>query len=467
MRRYLYALSIAIGLTLFLWQVISPAFSNHGHIALINIDGNINPTNSRYLSRSIKKATEENAVLMVVKLNTPGGMLSSTRDMVESLLSADVPVAVYVSPPGARAASAGTFITAAANFAVMAPGTNIGAASPVTGTGGDLPSTLEKKINEDTKALIRSIADARGRNSEALEATVTEARSYSASEAVELNVVNFIAPNMDELFLMLEGMEVDTAGGPKTLHLEGAETREIKRTLLEHFLGFVGNPNVALIFIAIGFGGLLLEMFTPGTLGPGIVGALFSGMAIAGMGQLPVSWVGVGFILMGALMVIVEFQIQETDYSILGFTGVVAFIIGLFLIFGGFFSTPDMPEPGSNARLWILCTVSGVILVVTFLFFQLLRPTQSVTGYVSDTGGEYSGQTGVATSDLAPSGTVMLDGVEWHATTDLSHTIRKGEEVQVVGVYGNTLKVSNTVVGVQASDGRKNVIGNLLKRVKN
>ena len=182
--------TLIIGLLLLLWNSASLAFSAGNYVAIVNIDGAIGPASARHLSRSIGQATETGAELAVIRLNTPGGLLSSTRDMVKSLLGAEIPVAVYVTPPGAQAASAGTFIAASANFAVMAPGTNIGAASPVAGGGEELSPTMAKKINEDTRAFIRSIADTRGRNAEALEETVTQARSYSASEAAELNVVD-------------------------------------------------------------------------------------------------------------------------------------------------------------------------------------------------------------------------------------------------------------------------------------
>ena len=214
------------------------------HVALVSIDGAIDRLSARFLSRGIRQASSSGAQLVVVTLDTPGGFLSSTRDMVVSMLSAEIPVAVYVSPPGARAASAGTFITAAANFAVMAPGTNIGAALPIAAGGADLPETLAKKINEDTRAFIRSIAVARGRNSQALEETVTIARSYSAAEAIELNVVDIIAADLADLLVQLDGRTAQTASGPVVLRTKNADVREIKRTLLEMFLGVLADPNL-------------------------------------------------------------------------------------------------------------------------------------------------------------------------------------------------------------------------------
>ena len=421
-------------------QFLPTALADDDYVGVITIDGGIDAISARYLARSIDKATEDKAEMVIVKIDTPGGFLSSTRDMVESILSAEIPVAVYVSPPGARAASAGTFITASANFAVMAPGTNIGAASPIAAGGKDLPETLAKKINEDTQAFIRSIADARGRNAQALEETVTQARSYSASEAVELNVVDFIASDLTDLLAQLDGRTVETLSGTVVLQTKGADIREIKRSLLDKFLSVVANPDLAFILLTVGGLGILAEFLTPGFIGPGVVGAIALALGFLGMGQLPVNWIGVGLILFA--MVLFFLEAQEPGIGIFGIGGIISFVLGAFLLFGGFFSTPDIAEPGSQVSLWIISVISGSMAAFLLLFLYATRPTGSSTGYFFSSEGALEGHQGVAVSNLTPSGTIIVEDQEWTATADPGVEIQKGEEVIVIGVYGSLLKVS-------------------------
>ena len=410
------------------------------HVALVSIDGAIDRLSARFLSRGIRQASSSGAQLVVVTLDTPGGFLSSTRDMVVSMLSAEIPVAVYVSPPGARAASAGTFITAAANFAVMAPGTNIGAASPIAAGGADLPETLAKKINEDTRAFIRSIAVARGRNSQALEETVTIARSYSAAEAIELNVVDIIAADLADLLVQLDGRTAQTASGPVVLRTKNADVREIKRTLLEMFLGVLADPNLAFVLLTIGGLGILAEFLTPGFIGPGVVGAIALALAFLGMGQLSVNWIGAGLILFA--MVLFFLEAQEAGIGIFGIGGVISFLPGAFLLFGGYFSTPDISEPGSGVSLWLIGGFGGGMGVVLATFLYLLRPTGSSTGDYSRSGQGPASQVAVVVSDLDPMGKVRIGEEEWDATTDLQGAIPEGEEVRVLEAYGGVLKVA-------------------------
>ena len=410
------------------------------HVALVSIDGAIDRLSARFLSRGIRQASSSGAQLVVVTLDTPGGFLSSTRDMVVSMLSAEIPVAVYVSPPGARAASAGTFITAAANFAVMAPGTNIGAASPIAAGGADLPETRAKKINEDTRAFIRSIAVARGRNSQALEETVTIARSYSAAEAIELNVVDIIAADLADLLVQLDGRTAQTASGPVVLRTKNADVREIKRTLLEMFLGVLADPNLAFVLLTIGGLGILAEFLTPGFIGPGVVGAIALALAFLGMGQLSVNWIGAGLILFA--MVLFFLEAQEAGIGIFGIGGVISFLLGAFLLFGGYFSTPDISEPGSGVSLWLIGGFGGGMGVVLATFLYLLRPTGSSTGDYSRSGQGPASQVAVVVSDLDPMGKVRIGEEEWDATTDLQGAIPEGEEVRVLEAYGGVLKVA-------------------------
>ena len=432
-------LSMSLGLFL-LWQTPSATQASSHHVALVEIDGAIDPVSARFLARSLDKAESEGAQMVVIQLDTPGGLLSSTRDMVEEILQGGIPVAVYVSPQGAHAASAGTFITAAANFAVMAPGTNIGAASPVASGGQDIPTTLAKKINEDTRAFIRSIAEARGRNSQALEETITKARSYTAREAVERRVVDFIASDMADLLNKLDGRSIDTVGGTRVLHTRGAEVRELKRTLLENFLGVVSNPDLAFVLLTIGGLGILIEFLSPGLLGPGIVGVIALALAFVGIGQLPVNWVGVGLVLFS--MVLFFLETQEPGWGIFGIGGLICFILGGFLLFGGLFASPDIDEPSFGVNLWVILGFGSTLGGILLMFLYLARSTGSASAYLSASQAAVMGRQGVALFDLGPSGTVRIADEEWTATTDAGDLISAGEEVRVTGVYGSVVRVS-------------------------
>ena len=214
------------------------------HALIMQVDGVINSVNGRFVSRAIEQSEEDKAALLIIELDTPGGLLGSTREIVQLLLESPIPIAVFVSPKGARAGSAGTFITAAGNLAVMAPGTNIGAAAPISSNGGDLEDTLASKVENDAAALIRSIAQTRGRNQDKLEATVRSAASYSAQEALADNVVDLIAENVDELLSKLDGLSVQTSLGTVVLETNGLEIRSFKKSILEHFLEVISDPNV-------------------------------------------------------------------------------------------------------------------------------------------------------------------------------------------------------------------------------
>ena len=283
--------------------------------------------------------------ILIIRLDTPGGLLTSTRDIVELLLDSPVPTAVYVSPSGAQAGSAGTFITAAANFAVMAPGSNIGAATPVSGTGRDLDETLASKVENDAAALIRSIAQERGRNAELLEATVREAASYSAREAVDGKVVDFLAEDIAGLLARIDGMTADTGEGQVILETVGIATRDLDKSFLENLLEFLSNPNVSFLLFTLGGLGIIIELFNPGLLVPVIVGVICLILAFVGVGNLPVNWAGVALILLAIVLGAAE--VAVAGFGVLGVASVVSLIIGGLLLFAQFGeSSPTLPYIG-------------------------------------------------------------------------------------------------------------------------
>ena len=417
-----------------------PAAAAGRTVAVIALDGNIDALSTRHLTRGIAKATQDGAELVVITLDTPGGLYRSTRDIAGAILSASVPTAVFVSPAGAQAASAGTFIAASANFAVMASGTTIGAAAPVRPGGEDLPQTLAKKINEDTRAFIRSIAEKRGRNAAALEETVTKARSYSASEAVTLGVVDFVANDVTDLLAKLDGQSAETTAGTVVLQTDGAEVLEVKPTLLNSFLGVLANPNLAFLLFALGAVGLLVEAVSPGLVGPGVIGGLALALALLGFGHLPVNWVAVGLLLLAPVLFYLE--TMGPGISIFGIGGVVCLGLGGFLLFGGFFSPPDIPEPSFMVSPWLIGALASIAAAAWIVFVRLVRTEGGASsGYISASEAALEGELGVAASDLAPSGKVWVGSQEWTAATDATDVIRAGEEVKVIGVYGDVLKV--------------------------
>ncbi|MDA1219455.1 MAG: nodulation protein NfeD [Chloroflexi bacterium] len=373
------------------------------HVLVLKVDGVINPVKERLIQRAIQKAEDDEATLLVIELDTPGGLLDSTRKIVESMLATNVPTVVYVSPRGARAGSAGTFITAAAHFAVMSPASNIGAATPVSGAGEDLPKTLANKATNDAAALIRSIAQERGRNADKLEETVRQAASFTATEAVALNVVDFMAEDLDDLLAQLDGQTVTTNSGTLSLDTRDIQRRRVNKTFLEHFLEFISDPNVIFILITIGGLGLVIELFNPGLYVPGVVGIISLLLAYLAIGNLPVNWAGVAFILLAVGLAVLETQVA--GWGVLGVGAIVSFLVGgliLFTQFGG--RSPTLPSMSVN--LWLL---GGVAAVLALTLLYLLRVVyQTRAGDESKDHPSLVGEFGIVTRDLAPRGIVEL-----------------------------------------------------------
>ena len=418
-------------------QSLTVASAPGPHAASVTIDGTIDNVSARYLSRALKGASRDGARFLIVTLDTPGGLFDSTRDMVEDIRGSDIPVIVYVSPPGARAASAGTFITASAHVAAMAPTTNIGAASPVGGGGEDLPETLKSKATQDAAAFIRSIAQERNRNAEALEQTVLSASAYSASEALDNNIIDLIATDIDDLLVKLHGWTVELKSGEAVLETEGLEVRNIGRTALERFLGILADPNIAFLLLTIGGIGILVELIHPGLIAPGLAGVIALALAFVAIGTLPVNWVGVG--LIGLAMVLFFLEFQAPGSGVFGVGGGVSFVLGAFFLFGGL-SPPPIAAPSFRVSLWAIGGVSAVLFAFLILLFMAVLDTKRVS-YHSTGRENLVGQTGTTTTPLDPHGTVRVAGELWSAVSDSDEPIPQGEDVIVSEVEGLTLKV--------------------------
>lgn len=428
-----------------LGPVLAHAQSPQGpHALVMTVDGIINQVKVRFISRAIDQAQEDGAVLLIIQLDTPGGLLSSTREIVELLLESPVPVAVFVSPKGARAGSAGTFITAAGNFAVMAPGTNIGAATPISSTGEDLGETLASKVENDAAALIESIADVRGRNVEKLVETVRSAASYAAQEALAENVVDLIAEDLDDLLAQIDGLSADTSVGTVVLETQSLEIRAFEKNVLEHFLEFISDPNVSFILLTVGGLGIVVELFNPGLIAPGVVGVICLLLAFLAVGNLPVNWAGVVFVILAAVLIVLE--VTVAGFGILGVGAIVSLIVGGLLLFTQF-GTPSPTMPSISVSRWLLAGTGAV--VALSLAYVVGLAYQSRKQGPPEKASALTGALGTVTGELDPRGIVLVGNETWTAISEDDSVIPVGEPVEVRSVNGLILTVFRQIVSNQ------------------
>ena len=442
MRRALSIALIAVGFggaMLSFW--VSSLEAQAPHAVVVEIDEPIQPSTAGFLERVVNEAEDGGARFVVIRLDTPGGLYDSTRDIVETILESEIPVIVYVSPSGAQAASAGTFIATAGHITAMANGTNIGAASPVDQRGGPLPEPLGSKATNDAAAFLRSIAAERGRNADALNDTVTKALAYSASEALNRDIIDFVAKDLGQLLSTVDGQSVNLLGEPYVIETAGVELRTVDKTILERFLAIISNPNVAFLLLVIGTIGLFIEFLAPGLFAPGIIGGLCLVMAFVAFGNLPVNWVGLALIAFALGLIFAE--LQSPGVSFFGAGGVVSFVLGSVLLFGGFTPGP-IETPSFGVDYWLIggitVVMSGFLLFVVrdILMAQKIEERQATKGITT---AALVGTTGVVSAELAPSGMVFVGGEEWGAVSDTGDAIEEGAEVVVTDVEGLTLKV--------------------------
>ena len=447
MRHYIALALVLFGFGGFLVHQSFATIEASGNEAyLLVIDDAITPLEAKRLSKAIDEAHSAGARLLIVQLTTPGGLLDSTRQIVEDIFASPLPVVVYVSPPGARAASAGTFITAAAHVAAMAPATNIGAASPVGAGGEDLPDTIRAKATGDAAAFLRSIAAQRDRNADALQETVLKAESYTAEEAVSLQVVDLTAENIADLLTKLDGRSIEFNGQEVELDTAGLTVTTIERTPVDHFIGFLANPNIAFLLLTVGGIGILIELFSPGLIGPGAVGVIALALAFLAFGNLPVNWIGVGLIILA--MALFYLEAQAPGIGVFGVSGAVAFIIGAFLLFGNLSFTPQVPDlpaaPSFTISLWIIGAVTTAMFASMLLTLHALRQAKKTPryyDYASSNPNNLIGTAATVTTDLDPTGSVRAAGEQWSAVSDSNVPVSIGERVIIVEVDGLILKV--------------------------
>ena len=441
---------VLLGFSLLILPASQPVsaddMSSQPEVVLIELDGAISRVSARFVERGMAVAREHNAELVVLTLDTPGGLLDATRDIVEEFLLSDIPIVVYVAPEGAQAASAGTFIGAAAHILALAPATNIGAASVVTIDGEDLPETLSLKATEDAAAFMRSIAEARGRNISALEATVLSAKAYSASEAVDLNVADLIAEDYSSLLVQLDRYEIDLGDRTVMLNLSSFETLIVGKTFLERLLELVSDPNIAFLLVSLGGTGIIVELWNFGLWIPGTLGVLFLILGWAGIGLLPFSWAGVALMALAFFLLYLESTAPGIGYF--GTAGVVSLVLGGLLLVG-FFGDPSIPGDAPSVSKWLLASI-GVFLGICMVWIVYeARKTKQVNLYKSPTTAiELIGMEGEVTVDLAPAGQILIAGEYWSSRIygDNDEWCIKGSKVEVVAVAGNHLQVKPTKI---------------------
>ncbi len=431
-------------ITGFLFNGIS-ANSIQGPVIQLTVDGVIGPATEDYIKRALETATESNAEMVIIQMDTPGGLDSAMREIIKNIASSTVPVATYVAPTGARAASAGTYILYASHIAAMAPGTNLGAATPVKIGGFSPPKpgktekekqskddqtmekpdgdanedAMQKKLINDAAAYIRGLAELRGRNQEWAEKAVREAASLPATEALKLNVIDILATSIADLLKQIDGREVSIHGQKRTINTTGLPLIKIDPDWRSRFLSVITNPNIAYILLLIGIYGLILEFSNPGAIVPGTVGAICLLLALYAFQLLPINYAGMGLILLGIVLMVAE--ALEPSFGVLGIGGVTSFVIGSIILM-------DTNAPGFGIDISVIITfafISAVIFIFVVGMAVKARRRPVVSGLEELIGGEAT-----VVNDFDHKGTVTIHSESWQAVSDTP--LHKNQQVKVI-----------------------------------
>lgn len=398
---------------------------------VITIDGVITAPTAKYVANSINDAQQAEAEGLIILLDTPGGMDTAMRDIAKSILNAPLPVIVFVSPPGARAASAGVIITQAAHIAAMAPGTNIGAAHPVSiGIGGaeKMDKTMSTKVENDAAAYARSIAKARGRSEEWAEKAVRKSESITAEEALKLNVIDIVVPDIDKLLVAIDQKEINLANGKKKISTKNAIINNKKMGTRQGVLAAISDPNISYILLLIGLAGLYFELSTPGAILPGVIGGISLLLAFFGLSTLPVNYTGILMIIFAVILFIAEIKVMSHGMLTVG--GVISLIMGSLLLF-------DTPEPALRLSLQVL--VPAVIVVSAFFIVIIILAVKAQMRK-KFTGAEAMIDTEAeVVKDIDNEGEVFIMGEYWKAKSE--NPIKKGAKVKIIKVDGLKLFV--------------------------
>lgn len=394
----------------------------------VNIDGVVHPVTTEIIAHALNQAKRDGAALVLVRLNTPGGLMDAMRQTIEKIAASSVPVATFVTPSGGRAASAGFFILLAGDVAAMAPGTNTGAASPIL-LGQQMDPVLRRKVESDAAASLRSMADKRGRNSALAEEAVLKSKSFTDQEALKEHIIDLVANDDADLIRKLDGREVTRFDGSKqVLHLTGATIVNYELTLRERIMSAVSDPNIALVILVLGALGVYVEFSSPGLILPGVAGAILVLLGLSALSVLPINWIGAALLLLAFTLFILEAKFAS--HGILGAGGAVAMILGALLLV-------DSPLPELRIHLSTAVGLTLPFALITVFLLSLViraRKNKVVTGVMG-----MIGEIGTARTALDPAGKVFVHGEFWDAISSIP--VEAGARVRVVAVDGLTLKV--------------------------
>ena len=407
--------------------LVATTLSAASKVIVVDIDGVIHPITVDLLAHALDQAASQNAAAVLLRLNTPGGLLDATRQMNEKIVASRVPVIAYVTPSGGRAASAGFFILEASDVAAMAPGTNTGASSPVSLTG-TMDETMRHKVENDASAWLRSTVEKRGRNATLAETTIRQASSFTEKEALDQHLIDLIAPSEQKLFEALDGRQITRFDGrQEVLHLSGAEVVPYGLTLRERIISAIADPNIGFILLVVGALGLYVEFNSPGLILPGVAGGILLLMGASSLAVLPLNWVGVSLLLLGGTLFILEAHFAS--HGVLGTGGTVALVLGALMLIDG--------PPEMQIHLVTALSVSIPFALITMFLLTLAmraRRNKSLMG-----GEGLLNEIGEARTALAPAGKVFVHGEYWDAVS--STPVEPGGEVRVVSIEGLKLRV--------------------------
>ncbi|MEC4671225.1 MAG: nodulation protein NfeD [Nitrospirota bacterium] len=421
-------LCLWVGSLFLLLGLPSLAFSESPLVIVATYEGVINPVAAEYLHAAIAFAEEERAELLVFQLDTPGGLDTSMRTMIKDIIGSQIPIGVYVFPSGGRAASAGVFITLAAHVAAMAPGTNIGAAHPVAMGGGKMDKVMKEKVENDAVAYIRSLAERRGRNAEWAEDAVLKSVSATGTQAKELGLIDFVVADLPELLQRLDGQEVKMGANTITLRTQNAMVKEFPMGWRLEALKAISDPNIAYALMTIGMIGLIAEMYNPGAILPGIVGAISLILAFYSLQSLPVNYAGVLLLLLGIVLLILE--VTVTSFGLLAIGGVISMILGSLLLMNDEFPYYQISW---SVILPVVAMTVGFTFLVVRLGVKALR-ARTVTGSEG-----MVGLVGLAKTNLAPDGKIFVHGEIWDAVS--VEPVQAGNPIEVTKIDGLKLYV--------------------------
>ena len=419
-------------ITLVLFALLAIPAQAAPTVLAVDMDGIIHPVTVEIISSAIEQAKQQNAAVLLVRLNTPGGLMDAMRQTMEKMIASPVPVVTYVTPSGGRAASAGFFLLETGDVAAMAPGTNTGAAHPVL-MGQQMDPVMKQKVENDASALLRSITSKRGRNSALAEKAVMESKSFTEQEALADHLIDLVESDERDLLSKLDGREITRFDGRKqVLHLGGAAIVVYEKSLRQKILAAIADPNIALILLVLGALGIYVEFTSPGLIAPGIAGAILALLGLSALSMLPLSWLGASLLLLAMVLFVLEAKF--TSHGILGIGGAVAMVLGAMLLV-------DSPVPEMRIKFITALALAVPFAAITILLVSLVVQARANKVTTGDEG--MIGETGVATSELAPDGMVFVRGEYWKAVA--AQPLPPGTRVRVTAIQGLRLTVEPLV----------------------